>query len=185
MTHRFSCPTACGILVPRPGIKPMSPALAGRFPTTGPPGKSPLSFWKHSLLLASQTRWWSTYPSLPRTLPPLAQKVLHPTKHSVPGKPETCCKLIFLLPHGVLVWAPPRENSETRIRVQVVYFGGDPGKYQQGCKEVDRGKKTAGTRWELHPGRDRWAITGTRISESSHLRGEGAGTCVHQVQGFG
>ena len=140
-THRFSCPTACGILVPRPGIKPMSPALAGRFPTTGPPGKSPLSFWKHSLLLASQTRWWSTYPSLPRTLPPLAQKVLHPTKHSVPGKPETCCKLIFLLPHGVLVWAPPRENSETRIRVQVVYFGGDPGKYQQGCKEVDQGKK--------------------------------------------
>ena len=102
----------------------MSPALAGRFPTTGPLGKSPLSFWKHSLLLASQTRWWSTYPSLPRTLPPLAQKVLHPTKHSVPGKPETCCKLIFLLPHGVLVWAPPRENSETRIRVQVVYFGG-------------------------------------------------------------
>ena len=25
--------------LPRPGIKPMSPALAGRFLTTGPPGK--------------------------------------------------------------------------------------------------------------------------------------------------
>ena len=38
---RLSCPTACGILVLQPGIEPMSPALEGRFLTTGPPGKSP------------------------------------------------------------------------------------------------------------------------------------------------
>ena len=37
---RLSCPAACGILVPRPRIEPMSPALEGRFFTTGPPGKS-------------------------------------------------------------------------------------------------------------------------------------------------
>ena len=42
VAHRLSCPVACGILVPQPGIKPMSPALQGRFLTTGPPGKSPL-----------------------------------------------------------------------------------------------------------------------------------------------
>ena len=30
--------------LPRLGIKPMSPALAGRFLTTGPPEKSPLIF---------------------------------------------------------------------------------------------------------------------------------------------
>ena len=30
-----------GILVPQPGIKPMSPALQGEFLTTEPPGKSP------------------------------------------------------------------------------------------------------------------------------------------------
>ena len=30
----------CGLWdLPRPGIKPLSPALAGRFPSTGPPGK--------------------------------------------------------------------------------------------------------------------------------------------------
>ena len=40
--HGLSCPAACGILVPRPGIKPPSPALEGRFLTTGPPGKSPI-----------------------------------------------------------------------------------------------------------------------------------------------
>ena len=40
--HGLSCPTACGILVPRPGIEPASPALEGGFLTTGPPGKSPL-----------------------------------------------------------------------------------------------------------------------------------------------
>ena len=36
----LSCPAACGILVPRTGIEPASPALEGRFFTTGPPGKS-------------------------------------------------------------------------------------------------------------------------------------------------
>ena len=40
--HRLSCPAACGILVPWPGIEPTSPALQSRFLTTGPPGKSPL-----------------------------------------------------------------------------------------------------------------------------------------------
>ena len=37
----LSCPAARGILVPQPGIEPESPALEGRFFTTGPPGKSP------------------------------------------------------------------------------------------------------------------------------------------------
>ena len=40
--HGLSCPAACGILVPRPGIEPASPALEGGFLTTGPPGKSPM-----------------------------------------------------------------------------------------------------------------------------------------------
>ena len=40
----LSCPEACGTLVLRPGVEPMSPALAGRFLSTGPSGKSPKSF---------------------------------------------------------------------------------------------------------------------------------------------
>ena len=36
----LSCSGACGIFVPWPGIEPVSPALAGGFLTTGPPGKS-------------------------------------------------------------------------------------------------------------------------------------------------
>ena len=35
-----SYPVACGILVLETGIKPMSPALAGGFLSTEPPGKS-------------------------------------------------------------------------------------------------------------------------------------------------
>ena len=35
----LSCSTALGILVPRPGIKPTSPALQSGFLTTGPPEK--------------------------------------------------------------------------------------------------------------------------------------------------
>ena len=30
---------------PRPGLEPVSPALAGRLPTTAPPGKPHVSFW--------------------------------------------------------------------------------------------------------------------------------------------
>ena len=41
--QRLSCPETCGILVPRLGIEPASPALKGRFLTTGPPGKSCVS----------------------------------------------------------------------------------------------------------------------------------------------
>ena len=33
------------ILAPRPGIEPAPPALQGEVLTTGPPGKSPSSFW--------------------------------------------------------------------------------------------------------------------------------------------
>ena len=44
MARGHSCPTACGILVPRPRIEPASPALEGRFFTTGPPGKSLILF---------------------------------------------------------------------------------------------------------------------------------------------
>ena len=35
------CPEACGILIPRPGMEPVSPALEGGALTTGPPEKSP------------------------------------------------------------------------------------------------------------------------------------------------
>ena len=37
-------PEACGILVPRPWIEPITPALEGEVFTTGGPGKSPDSF---------------------------------------------------------------------------------------------------------------------------------------------
>ena len=36
----LSCSVACGILVTRPGIEPMSPALEVRFLATEPPGMS-------------------------------------------------------------------------------------------------------------------------------------------------
>lgn len=39
VASRLSCPAACKILIPQPGIKYLSPALKGRFLTTGPPGK--------------------------------------------------------------------------------------------------------------------------------------------------
>ena len=44
----LSCPSACGILVPWPGIEPASPELKGGFFTTGPPGKcgGPNAGWK-------------------------------------------------------------------------------------------------------------------------------------------
>ena len=51
VAHGLSCPAACGILVPRPGIEPVSPAQEGRFSTTGPPGKSLAYGFCHGLLV--------------------------------------------------------------------------------------------------------------------------------------
>ena len=39
MVHGLSCPELCEILITWSGIEPTSPALEGRFLTTGPPGK--------------------------------------------------------------------------------------------------------------------------------------------------
>ena len=41
---KVSCPTACGIFVPRAGTEPMPSALEGGFLTTGLFGKSQLDF---------------------------------------------------------------------------------------------------------------------------------------------
>ena len=46
MEWGLSCPMACGLLVPRPEMEYMSPALQGRFSTIGPPGKSLVLFFK-------------------------------------------------------------------------------------------------------------------------------------------
>ena len=64
--------------LPRPGHEPVCPALAGRFPTTAPPGKSTSAFWSSSFTLwlptlmvnkrAVSTRW-RLPPSISR-LPP-------------------------------------------------------------------------------------------------------------------
>ena len=50
----LSCPISWRIPVPRPGIEPVSPALEGRFLTTGPPGKSLELFSMESFTLAEE-----------------------------------------------------------------------------------------------------------------------------------
>ena len=50
----LSCPSACGILVPQPGIEPASPALEGGFLTTGPPGKSVSSVFYSKMFCCPQ-----------------------------------------------------------------------------------------------------------------------------------
>ena len=54
VVRQLSCSTTCGILVPQPGIKPVSPALESRFLTTGPPGKSLHCFCYCSFILISK-----------------------------------------------------------------------------------------------------------------------------------
>ena len=49
--HGLSCSAACVILVPHPGIEPVSPALQGGLSTTGPPGKSPCFLFMREVVL--------------------------------------------------------------------------------------------------------------------------------------
>ena len=44
MVHGLSCTASCG-LYPEPGVKPVSPALAGRFLKAESPGKSVSNFF--------------------------------------------------------------------------------------------------------------------------------------------
>ena len=51
--------------LPRPGLEPLSPALAGGFPTTAPPGKSQAGLL---ILPANQALWWHRFwPYFPDT----------------------------------------------------------------------------------------------------------------------
>ena len=52
---RLSCPLAHGLLVSQPWIKPASPALEGRFLTTGPPGRSQIP--RLGRLAGQQSHW--------------------------------------------------------------------------------------------------------------------------------
>ena len=47
--HRLTFPEACGILLPRSGIEPVSLALAAGLSTAGSPGKSAVLIFKDSL----------------------------------------------------------------------------------------------------------------------------------------
>ena len=51
--RQLSCPAACGILVPRPGIEPASPALESGFFTAGPPRKSLFFIFIYLFILAA------------------------------------------------------------------------------------------------------------------------------------
>ena len=53
----LSCTVACGVLVPRPGIEPVSPELAGGFSTTGPPGKSQEKFFIYLIASSGVPPW--------------------------------------------------------------------------------------------------------------------------------
>ena len=59
LAHGLSCSTAYGILIPWPGTEPVSPALEGRFLTTGAPEKSQNSF-KVTVKLPCWLRQWRT-----------------------------------------------------------------------------------------------------------------------------
>ena len=57
--------------LPGPGIEAMSPALAGRFPTTGPPGKSSIFSFVHFNTvghLSVMAGWQDGRPQVPTVL---------------------------------------------------------------------------------------------------------------------
>ena len=61
VARRLSCCITCGISLPWPGIKPMSPAFEGKFLTIGSQGKSHISeFYRYCNCPRGkrQTAWW-------------------------------------------------------------------------------------------------------------------------------
>ena len=62
LEHRLSSCGALALLlrgmwdIPRPGVEPISQAMAGGFLTTVPPGKSPISFFHHLTQILHQVQ---------------------------------------------------------------------------------------------------------------------------------
>ena len=84
-THGLSCSAACGYL-PGPGIKPTSPALAGGFFTSRPPGTLPgssswtMAFKNHDLRNFLVDQWLGFHVSIARStgsIPAQGTKTLH------------------------------------------------------------------------------------------------------------
>ena len=64
VVHRLHCSVAWGILVPWPEIELASPALQGRFLTSGPPGKSLIHVVVHSCWSVILIARWSSIVSI-------------------------------------------------------------------------------------------------------------------------
>ena len=62
VAHGLSWSVACGIF-PRPGLEPVSPALAGRFSTTAPPGKPKNVWWMTASTDVCDITLWASVPS--------------------------------------------------------------------------------------------------------------------------
>ena len=90
--------------LPRPEIKPVSPVLAGRFLTTGPPGKSRTSVLNVEALFSflsakgSQGRWFPLSPLAFRTLCCL------PWLLGPPHLQPSVCDAHFLDPFGAMIY---------------------------------------------------------------------------------
>ena len=78
----LSCPVASGLLVPSWGIEPTSPALEGRFLTTGPPGKS-LFYFLNEGLGAERGSGSVQFSSVAQSCPTLCDSM----NRSTPGLP--------------------------------------------------------------------------------------------------
>ena len=72
VAHGLSCSAACGN-VPGPGLEPVSPALAGRFLTTAPPGKPCILFFYPIKNLRNErmTGLYSLFSLSTSTIPPI------------------------------------------------------------------------------------------------------------------
>ena len=85
--------------LPRPGLKPLSPALAGRFLTTAPPGKSSVNSLKRTIHVCFSTAQLS-----PPVTPflPIHPNPAHPatlwSNHTSPMKPSLTILDQFHLP---------------------------------------------------------------------------------------
>ena len=102
VAHGLSCPLVCGILVSGPGsgIKPMSPALEGRFSITRLPGKYPLFSFEWTDTDTDETQQY-TYNVLPhgfQDCPHLPGKVLglRELKLDTWSEPQSAPGLVFV-----------------------------------------------------------------------------------------
>ena len=109
--------------LPRPGLEPVSPALAGRLSTTAPPGKPTPLFFEWRGYLTFLAFWWSSVHTFYRIITTKAQSLIQWPSHRLATEERSKGRLSSA---GVQNYSCPDSSTtlQTMLQGALTIWGG-------------------------------------------------------------